>query len=137
MESVEKVVFTIAPVAISVVAIIGGVALAIVRTMGQQRIVELERRERTAAIERGLEPATIPAPTASGSFEPGIGWGSRARRAHGLLIAGLVTVAVGVALMILLSVVESNDHWASGFLPLSVGIALLVSARITWPKGQE
>jgi hypothetical protein len=135
MGDVEKVLFTIGPLAIPVIAIIGGITLAIVRTVGQQKIAELERRERIAAIERGVDPATLPPPMAVGGYENGNGWGSRTRRAHGLMIGGLVTVAMGFSLMILLRSVEpGKDHWVIGLMPLFIGLALLLSARIVWPK---
>jgi hypothetical protein len=135
MGDVEKVLFTIGPLAIPIIAIIGGITLAIVRTVGQQKIAELERRERIAAIERGVDPATLPPPMAVGGYENGNGWGSRTRRAHGLMIGGLVTVAMGFSLMILLRSVEpGKDHWVIGLMPLFIGLALLLSARIVWPK---
>jgi hypothetical protein len=136
MGDFERVVFTIAPLAIPIVAIIGGITLAIVRTVGQQKIAELERRERIAAIERGLDPSKLPPPSAVGGYEHGNGWGSRSRRAHGLMNGGLVTVAIGISLMILLGSVESDHrHWVVGFFPLLVGVALLVSAWVIWPRG--
>jgi hypothetical protein len=70
-----------------------------------------------------------------GGYENGNGWGSRTRRAHGLMIGGLVTVAMGFSLMILLRSVEpGKDHWVIGLMPLFIGLALLLSARIVWPK---
>ena len=138
MEDIGKIIFTVLPLAIPIVAIIGGITLAIVRTIGQQRIAELERRERIAAIERGVDPAKLPAPLAPDPYENGVGWGSRTRRAHGLLIGGLVTSAAGIGMMILLWTMEPDKpHWTVGLIPFLVGLALLASARIVWPPNKS
>lgn len=134
MNDIARILFTVLPLAIPIVAIVGGITLAIVRTVGQQRIAELERRERIAAIERGVDPAKLPPPIAPDPYESGGGWGSRTRRAHGLLIGGLVTCAVGIGMMILLRSVEpEKSHWTVGLVPFLVGLALLASAKIVWP----
>jgi hypothetical protein len=139
MDDIAKVLFTVLPLAIPIVAIIGGITLAIVRTVGQQRLAELERRERIAAIERGVDPAKLPAPVAMPDpYENGGGWSSRTRRAHGLLIGGLVTLAAGAGLMILIYSIEPQEsHWTVGFIPVLVGLALLVSSRIVWPPSEK
>jgi uncharacterized protein DUF6249 len=120
---------------IPVIAIIGGITMGIVRTLGQQRLEELARRERIAAIERGIDPDKLPPPATPSSYDVyGVGNG-RLRRAHGLIIAGSVLIAVGVGLMALLRVMQPNDpNWVVGTLPLFVGLALLVSSRVVWPK---
>ncbi len=138
MDDVAKVLFTIGPLAIPILAIVGGITLAIVRTIGQQRLAELERRERIAAIERGIDPANLPPVSTPGAYENGHGWGSRTRRAHGLLIGGLVTIAVGLSMMVFLRGVEpGHDHWLIGLMPTLVGVALLVSARVVWPSDSK
>lgn len=138
MEDLMKVVFTVLPIIIPVVAIVGGITLAIIRTVGQQRIAELERRERIAAIERGLDPSKLPAPSMPGAYENGHGTGNRTRRAHGLLIGGLVTVATGAGMAIFLSAMEPDkSHWTLGLLPIFVGLALLVSAGFVWPRDSK
>ena len=54
------------------------------------------------------------------------------------MIGGLVTVAVGGALMIFLSTIEpGHNHWTIGLLPLFTGGALLVASRIVWPKDSK
>lgn len=138
IEDLMKIVFTVLPIVIPVVAIVGGITLAIIRTVGQQRIAELERRERIAAIERGIDPATLPTPSMPGAYENGHGTGNRIRRAHGLLIGGLVTVAAGAGMAIFLGAVEPNkSHWTLGLLPIFVGLALILSARFVWPKDSK
>jgi hypothetical protein len=131
--------------AIPIVAIVGGITAGIVRTLGQQRLIELAQRERLAAIDRGIDPRKLPPlPVASGGggWEGGGLYASFAdlsrRRAQGLLIGGLVCLFVGVALAIFLWVVPDGEDahraWAVGLIPASVGLALLIGAMIVRPK---
>ena len=46
--------------AIPIVAITGGIVVAVVRALGRQRMIELAQRERIAAIERGVDPSKLP-----------------------------------------------------------------------------
>jgi len=130
-------IWMVAVFAIPMVAIIGGITMGILRVQGQQRLAELARRERIAAIERGMDPDKLSPPTDLEGFDPyGVGNG-RLRRAHGLMIGGLVLVAVGIGLMLLLQQVEpSKSHWVLGVMPFLIGLALLLSSRIVWPKGK-
>ena len=118
--------------AIPIIAIVGGITAGIVRTLGQQRLAELAARERLAAIERGLDPAKLPPPPTLGGSD----W-SMARdpkhRAQGLMIGGLVCIAVGIGLGILIWSQEQSA-WAVGLIPGLVGVALLLSAWIVMPK---
>ena len=138
MDDFTKLIWGVLPFMIPIVAIIGGLTVAIVRVAGQQRLAELERRERIAAIERGIDPAKLPPVSSPYAYENGHGSGSRMRRAHGLLIGGLIVVAVGISLMFGLRVAEPHEgHWAIGTMPLLVGIALLVAAKIIWPPQEK
>jgi hypothetical protein len=138
MDDFTKLIWGVLPFLIPIIAIIGGLTLAIVRVLGQQRLAELERRERIAAIERGLDPAKLPPASSPYAYENGYGMGSRARRAHGLFIGGLIVVAVGISLMLGLRVAEPMEgHWVIGTMPLLVGIALLIAAKVVWPPGEK
>jgi hypothetical protein len=132
---------------IPIVAIVGGVTAGIVRTLGQQRIMELAQRERIAAIERGVDPGKLPplptyVPTrglASGYMGGVFGtYNEYARhRTQGLLIGGLVCLFVGIALAVFLFTVndgEARSAWAVGLIPAAVGVALLLGAMITRPR---
>ena len=140
MDDFTKLIWGVLPFLIPIVAIIGGITLAIIRSLGQQRLAELERRERIAAIERGVDPAKLPPATSPYAYENGgaYAYGSRTRRAHGLCIGGLVVTAVGISLMIGLRVAEPREgHWAIGTMPLLVGFALLIAAKVIWPTTEK
>jgi len=121
---------------IPIVAIAGGITAGIVKMLGEMRMLELARRERIAAIERGVNPEKLP-PVPTGQFD---NYGSyvpheqvTARRAQGLLIGGLVTLAVGVGLMFMMRLLPDEDahrSWAVGMIPAFVGVALLLSSLI-------
>lgn len=128
---------------IPIIAIVLGVAHRIVQTLGEQRLMELAQRERIAAIERGIDPSKLP-PIGGGNHDPGAHayghWGYRngspLRRAHGLLIGGLVTFAVGIGVALFLGLMETEKNaWSIGLIPMLVGVALLAGAVVIWPRG--
>jgi uncharacterized protein DUF6249 len=129
--------FSLFAMAIPIVAIVGGMSVAIVRIITQARIEELARRERIAAIERGVDPSKLPPlpATAQENYPQSYLHGNgRLRRAHGLLIGGLVTLAAGIGLAVLVAGVEPDkNEWTVGLIPILVGAALLVCSRILWP----
>ena len=138
MHDIVRLVWGTLPFAIPIIAIIGGITMGIVRITGQQRLAELERKERIAAIERGVDPATLPPMSSPYAYENGNGSGSRARRAHGLMIGGLILLAVGFSMMVLLTSIEPDKRiWAVGLMPFLIGVALLISSRVIWPKSDQ
>jgi peptidoglycan/LPS O-acetylase OafA/YrhL len=59
------------------------------------------------------------------------------RRREGQKLGGLITTAVGIALMILIAGVNRNDSepaYLAGLIPLLVGVALLVYGYFLAPK---
>lgn len=125
--------------AIPIVAIAGGITAGIVRMVGQQRLMELSQRERIAAIERGVDVTKLPPlPGNAGGDAGSIFWSAKdvaTRRSQSLMIGGLVTTATGISMAIFLRLIETGDPvWAVGLIPISVGIALLVSAALVRPK---
>ena len=120
--------------AIPIVAIIGGITVAVVRSIGQQRVAELAHRERIAALERGVDPSKLPpAPVIDyghvyGTYDP-------LRRYHALMIGGIVCVLAGIGVGVFLYLMETEKNaWAIGLIPIAVGIALLLSAGVVKPK---
>jgi hypothetical protein len=130
----------IVALSIPIVAIIGGISAGIIRTLGRQRLIEMAQRERIAAIERGVDPSKLaPLPVSALDDEPETWTMSQydrdRRRAQGLMIGGIVTLAVGIGLMAFLSVVEDHGNaWAVGIIPATIGFALLLSAFLVRPK---
>ena len=133
----------IVALAIPIVAIVGGITAGIVRTLGRQRLIELAQRERIAAIERGLDPAKLaPLPVTALDDEPETMYMSPfdrdRRRAQGLMIGGIVTMAVGVSLMAFLNFMDDHGNaWAVGIIPATVGAALLLSSFLVRPRGSD
>src|SRR5947199_6298054 len=89
-------VMSLFAMAIPIVAIVGGITVAVVRTLGQQRIAELAHRERIAALERGIDPAKLPAAPVI-DYGPAYGTYNPLRRYHGLLISVIVALVAGLA----------------------------------------
>jgi hypothetical protein len=121
---------------IPIVAIIGGITSGIVRTLSRQRMIELAQRERIAAIERGIDPAKLPPLP---SFEPEEAFGTfeqrSRRRSQGLMIAGIILIALSSAVTTIGLVMEPHEnHWVVGVAPGSVGMALLLCAWLVRPK---
>lgn len=134
----NDLVFGFLVFSIPIVAIVGGITVGIVRTLGQQRLAELAARERLAAIERGIDPSKLPAPPTLGDASDWSDTGRRDphRRAQGLMIGGLVTLAVGIGLSVLIwTTSDERSGWAVGLIPGLVGVALLLSAWLVSPKG--
>ena len=51
------------------------------------------------------------------------------------MIGGAVLVAVGLALFVFLASIEPDkSHRLLGLLPLFVGLALLASSAVIWPR---
>lgn len=61
LDSINDIIMALAVMSIPIVAMIGGLTLAIIKIIGRQRLEELARRERIAAIERGMDPSKLPA----------------------------------------------------------------------------
>lgn len=127
--------------ALPIIAVTGGIIMGIIRTLGEQRLAELSRRERIAAIERGIDPDKLPqmpVPDGYNSYSSYGAGNGRLRRAHGLMIAGSICIAVGIALFALLAAVEPDkSHKLVGLLPLLTGCALIVSSFVIWPRNKS
>ena len=123
---------------IPIIAIVGGITAGIVKTISRHRLIELAQRERIAMIERGLDPAKLPPLPISeiADATPLMSQADAARhRSQGLMIGGLVTLAVGVSLGVLLyNIADEAGVWSVGLIPAAIGIALLISAVLVRPR---
>jgi hypothetical protein len=60
---------------------------------------------------------------------------SRIRRREGLKLAGLITVAIGIGLGVMLAMLErSEPAWIIGVIPAFIGAALLIYVFFLAPK---
>lgn len=129
--------------AIPIVAIVGGITAGIVKTVTDAKMMENAQRERMAAIQRGIDLDKLPPlPVIGGSSgELMAGFNPRAaqrHRAQGLLIGGVITLFAGLGVgtfLYLIAGMDSDPVWAVGVIPAFVGVALLLSAWIVWPRG--
>lgn len=126
---------------IPIIAIVGGITAGVVRTLARQRIIELAQRERIAAIERGIDPSKLPPLPSLGEADPlfaspmAFEYAQR-RRSSGLLIAGLIMIAIGTSVTAMMLVIEPGENkWAVGIVPSAIGAALLLSGWLTKPRG--
>jgi hypothetical protein len=141
---------------IPIVAIVGGITLAIVKSVSMARVRELEVRERIAMIEKGLIPPPESNPR---GFERAMevvdrldrryddDWYDRYARRRSPerhRTAGITLMGVGFGVMFMLVVAAGEPQRAigvGGFLVI-LGIAFLVNGLIerrpqrhTWDKG--
>lgn len=127
---------------IPLLAISGGIIAGIVRMVHRQRTWELIQRERIAAIERGIAPEVI------AQMQPTILYDDRGlfanarvaaeRLRQGLMIGGISALFVGIALGIFLNgVTEGERVWMVALIPISAGLALLVSSRVVRPVSDD
>jgi hypothetical protein len=128
--------------AIPIVAIAGGILAGIIRSVSAHRLMEVAVRERMSLVARGVDPARLPALSAGTGFGffPFGSFADHSRfRAQGLLIAGLVMLLGGIALGAFLGLTESwgSREWTVAVVPVSVGIALLVSSAIVRAQGGD
>jgi len=129
---------------IPIIAIVGGITAGIVRSIQRQRSFEMLQRERIAAIERGLDPdkiASLQRPILyddHGFSNPTV---AAERLRQGLMIGGIVTLFVGVALAIFLNGVadgsDGGNVWMVGLIPGAVGVALLLCSFLIRPIGSS
>jgi hypothetical protein len=128
---------------IPIVAIVGGITAGIVRMMHRQRAFEMIQRERIAAIERGLDPdklASLQRPLLyddHGVYTDPVM--AAEHRRQGLLIGGIVTLFVGLAVAVFLYGIAGRHGdepvWLVGMIPAAVGVALILCSFLIRPIG--
>jgi hypothetical protein len=112
-------------VLIPVIAVLGGVCIAIVAIIVEGRKKDLEHRERLAAMEKGLP---LPEPVQEEKKPV-----HSSRRASGLVMLG-----IGLALSIALFAMEESRHaWGWGLIPLFIGAGLLIASVLDKREYEE
>jgi uncharacterized protein DUF6249 len=126
---------SVSPYMIPIVAIAGGLLVAIVGTISKARVRELEIRERIAMIERGLVPPPERNPR---EFEQRMETIDRVQRRDAtprFRSGGIMTVSVGLGLMMFLWFVgaEREGIGIGGFVVI-IGLGLLVNSLFSRPQ---
>lgn len=119
----------ILPLLIPIVAIVGGLAVAIVSIAldykKKSQWLEAHHRERLAAIERGTELPPLPA----GFFGERAPADAATRQARQVRW-GLVLALGGAAVALAQYLIGDHDSAAWALVPIAVGLALLLSTRL-------
>jgi len=105
-------------ISIPILAVCGGVLIAITAIIANGRKKEQEHRERLLALEKG-----IPLPPAAQEAVERPKFSNR--RANGLVMTG-----IGLALTIAMGVADGADTGVWGLIPLFIGIGLLIAGAI-------
>jgi hypothetical protein len=120
---------------IPIVAIIGGISVAIAATISRGRVRELQIRERIAMIEKGLVPPPEVDPEgfdrAMSQHELSAGSGRGVK--SGLRRAGVMVMSVGFGLVLLISLWPGGSVRAGigvGGFVIIVGAAFLVNSLL-------
>ena len=127
--------------AVPVVAVAGGILAGIIKTVSAHRLMEAAVRERMALIARGMDPAKFPPPGDAnlvGGLLMSLPDYPR-YRAQGLVIGGIVTLAGSLSWLGVVAMLGSwvDGDWGIAVIAGSVGIALILSGLIIWPRGQQ
>lgn len=104
-------------ISIPILAVAGGVLIAITAIVTKGREKEQEHRERVLAIEKGMAPPPPPAEVERPKYS--------SRRANGLVMTG-----IGLALTVAMWVEDGADSGVWGLIPLFIGIGLLIAGSI-------
>jgi hypothetical protein len=105
---------------IPIVAVVGGMAIAIVGVITKSKEEELKHKERIIAMEKGI-PIPESAPCQPKTDKP---------RYLAIRAWGLVITLIGVALIISISIGQQDDprHGIWGLIPTGLGVGLLMAA---------
>jgi len=103
--------------AIPILAVCGGVLIAITAIITEGRKKEQDHRERLVAMEKGIMPPPPPAEVEKPKYS--------SRRANGLVMTG-----IGLALTIAMWVTSGADSGVWGLIPLFIGLGLLIAGAI-------
>lgn len=102
---------------IPILAVMGGILIAITAIVMNGRRKDLEHRERLLAMEKGL-PMPVEAPVKERPRYSN-------RRANGLVLTG-----IGIALTIAMWTQDGADEGVWGLIPLFIGVGLLIAGHL-------
>jgi hypothetical protein len=124
---VESAFFS--PFMIPIVAIVGGISVAIVNSIGRARVRELEIRERIAMIERGMVPPPEVDPNGFERRMHAIDRMQTGRSSPKFRSGGVMVMSVGFGLMMMLWSLgaEPEGMGVGGFLVI-IGLGLFVNS---------
>lgn len=122
----ESTLVEFGPFLIPITMFLGGFAVGIVAIVMKQREKENKHRERMFLAEKGLpippELYEVPQPSKpNGGYRAGRAW---------LLIFGFLGVAIGLGIMITLTVREGFDQGVGGLIGILIGLAFLAAERM-------
>lgn len=113
-------------VLIPIIAVLGGMAIAVVSVIYQGRKDELKHKERIIAMEKGLpipeEPVSQP---------------KKDSRFVGLLAWGLVIALASLGIIVSVSVAEGVENGLYGLIPMGVGLGFLIAAFASRKSGER
>jgi hypothetical protein len=104
-------------ISIPILAVCGGVLIAITAIITKGRQKEQEHRERLIAMEKGIMPPPPPVEVERPKYS--------SRRANGLVMIG-----IGLALTIAMVAENGFDDGLWGLIPLFIGVGLLIAGMI-------
>ena len=102
---------------IPILAVCGGVLIAITAIIVNGRKKEQEHRERVVAMEKGIAPPPPPVEIERPKYS--------SRRANGLVMTG-----IGLALTIAMWIADGPESGVWGLIPLFIGLGLLIAGAI-------
>jgi hypothetical protein len=107
----EDIILPVMGLFIPIIAIVGGLGIALTAMRHQARKAELEHQERLAAIEKGipLPPAMLPP--------------ARRRNPY---IWGLILIGFGLAMMAAM-IIEGEPDWGWGLVFMLPGVGILMA----------
>jgi hypothetical protein len=102
---------------IPIIAVVGGMAIAIVGVITKSKEEELKHKERIIAMEKGIPVPEMPAPA-----EP-----KNKPRYLAIRAWGLVITLIGLAIMISIGVANEFRDGVWGLIPTALGVGLLLA----------
>jgi type IV secretory pathway VirB2 component (pilin) len=125
--------WSLGPFLIPITAIVGGIMAGIVATVTRGRVRELEIRERIAMIERGMVPPPESDPAGFDRSMHSMQQFQRGNVAARLRSAGVILIAVGLGLMVLMTYaagVPREGLGVGGFIVI-LGLGFFVNSLFT------